>query len=59
MGDGVDLTEEVFKPSIDTAIRLCRYARETLRLDADAFPIAALPAAAPQIPAQRRARVGR
>ncbi len=42
MGDGVDLTEEVFKPSIDTGIRLCRYARETLRLDAAAFPIAAL-----------------
>lgn len=42
MGEGVDLAKEVFEPSIDTGIRLCRYVREELGLGADVFPIAAL-----------------
>ncbi len=42
MGDDVDLQKKVFEDPIDTGVRLCRYARQTLGLDAEAFPIAAL-----------------
>lgn len=42
MDENVDLAKEVFEPSTDTGIRLCRYARDELGLSADEFPIAAL-----------------
>jgi len=42
MGEDVDLAKEVFEPSTDTGIRLCRFVREKLRLRAAELPIAAL-----------------
>jgi|GEM_PF-3249484 len=42
MEDSVDLESKVFEPSVDTGLRLCRYARETLRISEAELPIAAL-----------------
>ncbi len=42
MDDSVDLESKVLEPSVDTGLRLCRYARERLRIAEADLPIAAL-----------------